>query len=157
MYGALSRTRTWLPLVLMSTTLALGCTNLHTDSGTGAYVEPGETGTTDLRSGQCIESLDEMSLGSVPVVDCGEPHRYEVSATVSVEEDLSDYDRAELDRLAGARCADAFTEYVGVDEEILSESSVYLMPSEESWDRGDRRVNCLVASGEPTTGSMRLA
>lgn len=157
MHTAISRTRTWLLIALLPATVAVGCTKLDTDSGTGAYVEPGETGTSDLKAGQCITSLDEMSLGSVPVVDCATPHRYEVTKVVSVPKDeLATYARTELDELAGERCATAFADYVGVDDEILAESSAYLMPSEESWDRGDRRIHCLVASGEPTTGSMRL-
>jgi hypothetical protein len=118
---------------------------------------------TDVRSlepGDCFLDFEGTEVSSVEVVDCGEPHQFEVFANV-VLPDGPYPGAAEVDQTGYDACLDEFQPYVGID----SESSVWLvttlLPLEDSWPE-DRTVNCLLfqPTGEDSvpatvTGSAR--
>ncbi len=99
----------------------------------------------DLEVGDCFD--DPTSTGTVqdvPIVDCAEPHDNEVTHLFDVEGDEfpgEDTIRTE----AEATCEEEFANYVGVP---FSESELtggaLLVPTEQSWENGDREVVCAV-------------
>ena len=118
------------------------------------------TSVMDLKVGDCFNRSDSSDqVGTVDVVSCDTPHLYEVFnnsdiddkkyTTVPTGDALSDavYDA----------CHDAFKTYVGIDYESSSYGFSDFHPSADSWDSGDRTINCLITSQDdkPLTGSAR--
>lgn len=120
--------------------------------------------STDVESlliGDCFDEPSGEEFSSVDVVDCAEPHDYEVLATVDIPGETypGDFD---VFIEAFEECEFFFTSYVGTD---YASSEIYLapfVPTESSWDAGDREAICAIylptADGEGvarTTGSLQ--
>ncbi|RRD29042.1 septum formation family protein [Actinomyces bowdenii] len=119
----------------------------------------GGTHSTDISVGQCIKDLGESSdqVGQVTVVDCSEPHLYEVYAEVELNADQLP-DQATIESEAESAClGTGFSDYVGVAYEESEYGTTYLSPSQDTWDAGDRKVSCLITSsdGSELTGSAK--
>ena len=82
--------------------------------------------------------------GDIDPVNCAGPHAGEVYR----QADLVGQDRypgsEDLGAQAGEVCADAFTDFVGTGFPESTLDVVTMMPSKESWARGDRTVICVV-------------
>jgi hypothetical protein len=100
--------------------------------------------------GQCVNDPvvaedGQQEVGTLPVVDCSEPHTGEV---FYVEELSGDSVPADVASQADEVCAANFEAFVGLPYE---ESSLYLTslyPTEGSWSQGDRQIVCLIVDGE---------
>ena len=86
---------------------------------------------------------DEGEVENVGLVDCDEPHRYEVFAAIDVEapNDARFPGSTQRESVAFSPCRDDFDEYVG---ETYANSLLDIhtfFPSRDSWeDAGDREV-----------------
>ena len=141
--------RATLPSLAIATTVALlsGCSLLG-----GATVQ-------QFTVGQCVDDPilaedSETEVGTLPVVDCSEPHTGEVYYV----EELPDGDYpANATTLGETLCPDNFEAYVGTPylESALFVTQLY--PTQETWDNGDRQIVCLVVdeNGAATTGSAK--
>lgn len=120
----------------------------------------GGTSVLSLEVGQCVTdqaSGDEVS--SVPVVDCAEPHYGEIYALPQVPDGPFPGDEA-LQQTAQELCAGQdFQTYVGVPYEQSEIFFSTIVPSEDTWEDGDREVVCILTDRERTdiTGSLRGA
>ena len=97
-------------------------------------------GVGDCFSGPDIStSMTEVS--NVEVVDCNEPHRYEMYA-INEMTDSSYPGQSQAADMANDYCLSRFQSFVGLDYD----SSIYYMaafvPSSESWSQGDRSIQC---------------
>jgi Septum formation len=120
-----------------------------------------EVGWDGLEVGDCVN--DETLRGGSPVetvdvVPCRQPHDLEVYANVTVPGNAFPGDQA-LEKFADRSCVAYFKDYVGIpfrDSEFSYQSYV---PSEGSWNEGDRLVTCGVVDPdlEKLTGSARGA
>ncbi|MDO5064408.1 MAG: septum formation family protein [Actinomyces bowdenii] len=119
----------------------------------------GGTNSTDISVGQCLKDLGASSqeVSQVPVVDCSEPHLYEVYAETELSgDDLPD--QATMDSEAESAClGTGYSDYVGVAFEESEYGTTYLTPSQATWDAGDRKISCLITSadGSELTGSVK--
>ncbi len=107
-----------------------------------------ESGTDvqSLEPGDCFLDFDGTEVSSVEVVDCGEPHQFEVFANVVLPD--GPYPGAtEVDQVGYDACIDEFQPYVGIDYESSVWYVTTLVPLEDSWPE-DRTVNCLLV--QPT-------
>ncbi len=114
-----------------------------------------------LTVGDCLNGADGELVESVDVVDCSEAHDFEVYARPS-HAASGDYPGADaLFAWADQRCWEAFEPYVGVPFE---ESELYftnLVPTDESWEQGNRRATCMLHRFDgsfqvvPSVGSAR--
>ena len=117
----------------------------------------GGTHSTNLEVGQCLKDLGENTaeVSDVPVVDCSEPHLYEVYYEAELSgDDLPD--QATIDSEAESAClGTGYSDYVGVAFEESEYGTTYLTPSQATWDAGDRKISCLITSadGSELTGS----
>ncbi len=103
-----------------------------------------ESGTDvqSLEPGDCFLDFDGTEVSSVEVVDCGEPHQFEVFANVVLPD--GPYPGAtEVDEVGYDACVDEFQPYVGIDYESSVWYVTTLVPLEDSWPE-DRTVNCLL-------------
>jgi hypothetical protein len=103
-----------------------------------------ETSVFDLEVGDCFTSESTL-LDTVLVVDCEEPHVYEVYDVGDVESTDDAYPGdAAMGETASAQCQDAFEAYVGIAYEDSQWYVTSIPPSEETWAEGDREVVCLL-------------
>lgn len=121
-------------------------------------------GLRDLETGQCFEAVDDPSVSdkAVYLVDCANPHTYEVYDVVAYEGDGSgrgtEYPGvATVQNWSEQACFDRFEAFVGVRWTVSELDIQVWWPSESSWERADRTVICTVVSGtgDPLTGSQR--
>jgi hypothetical protein len=115
-----------------------------------AATEPEDVDLFDLEVGDCLaESL-------IQTVPCSEPHSEEIFAAVTPPN--GDFPGMEaIDAQAEDLCIIAeFEDFVGLsyEESVLDVGGI--MPSEESWRQGDRRIFCTISdpAGE-VSGSLR--
>ncbi len=109
-----------------------------------------------LTAGDCFDdpdgAVDEVT--DLPLVDCEEPHDNEVYAAT----ELPDGDFPGPDQtlaLAEDRCLPAFEPYVGQPYEASELFATWLVPTEGSWQDGDREIVCVLFDDPgPLKGSM---
>jgi hypothetical protein len=116
-----------------------------------------ETSVFDLEVGDCFSATGD-EVESVTVVDCDEPHIYEVFAVFDHEagEDEPYPGDDALLEYADSECQPHFEDYVGADYETSVYWITSVTPSEQTWDDDDREIVCtlkLGEQGEETTGS----
>ena len=135
-----------------------------TDTATTTTTEDdGEVSVYDLGVGDCfdtteVESADGLVVSTVALTECDEPHGAEVYATESIEAaDTDPFPGTDArDEAARELCEPGFEEFVGRSTAESELVLLWLAPTEESWDDGDREVTCAVAApeGERLTESV---
>jgi hypothetical protein len=140
-------------VVALAAAALSGCSLLESIIG-GA--PEGESDVFTLAVGDCLNDVDAPDeVTSVPVVSCDGPHDVEVFArtdtlTASFPGDLALFD--ELDAFCQG---DVFTDFVGVPYADSMYGTSGYVPTQGSWDDGDRELLCTI--GDPngqTTGSL---
>lgn len=127
--------------VLATATVLSGCSLL----GAGSVQQ--------FTVGQCVNDPvvaedGQQEVGTLPIVDCSEPHTGEV---FFVQELSGDSVPADVAAQADEVCAANFESFIGLPYE---ESSLYLTslyPTSGSWEQGDRQIVCLIVDGEGNT------
>ena len=113
---------------------------------------------TELQVGQCFNAPRD-ELKSVQVRPCTEDHQHEVFAVVDhpASENAKYPGDDEILRFAGERCIPRFEQYGSVPYEQANLADFEVVPTEESWKDGERRVICAVSSldGDTMRGSVR--
>jgi hypothetical protein len=133
-------------------------------SDEGEITDAGDLSVQDLRVGDCFElsgdltTVDQAEVGSVRAIPCEEPHVYEVyvvseypanETPSAIDEPYSDWELAQ--------CLDGFEAYVGIDFDSSRWYFSTLTPTDESWDQGDRAIQCFLHNENETsvTGSAQ--
>ncbi len=151
-------------IVLSSLSVVLTLVTLFTGGFGGILrgLERGADGTgrsvTDLRVGQCFDSVDGSLEGTtyrVDVVDCQEEHDAEVFGTFDLADSRTYPGDEKISAIADRRCSAAQVTYTGGSD--IEADFYYLMPDRRGWRLGDRGVTCVFGneSGEKLTGSLR--
>jgi len=112
----------------------------------------------DLQPGDCFDEPTTGEITDIAVVDCADPHDYEVFAAFDVA-DGPFPGVAALDDAAAA-CIPLFEDYVGSAYEDTPDLDIaWLSPTAESWGEGDREISCSVydLNGNKLTESQRNA
>lgn len=121
--------------------------------------EPGAIWAADLDVGDCFNPIGEGSddPDQVVLVDCDEPHEYEVFHEFELPARSSEYpEESALRTQAGRECGDAAEEYVGEPLADRDLEPYLLYPLEPAWVAGDRTLTCALyrADGRPLTVSQ---
>lgn len=126
----------------------------------GTVVGAGDVSSADLQVGDCLLFPDEMAADgsfefeSLKAVPCSEPHDLEIFANIEYR-DPTDFFYPGEDRLleyADENCDALFTNYVGLPVEAearLVYTATY--PTSQSWDAGDRVLNCYLVTWDGST------
>jgi hypothetical protein len=131
-----------------STTISEATLPETTDSQATTTTEDGDLGYRWV-TGDCVliddlEDLPYEPYGSETVVDCSDPHAYEVYFTGTFPEERDTPFPEDLgDRVRGI-CATSFEEFIGLH---LSESAldvIFYLPDRDEWSRGLRYHACVV-------------
>jgi hypothetical protein len=124
-----------------------------TEDPTTTTEDTGEVSAFDLGVGDCfdtteVEGADGLVVTTVVLVDCDEPHRAEVFAVETFEAESTDPfpGTEERDEVAQTLCEPGFEEFVGVSVAESELVLLWLAPTAESWEDGDREVTCAVAA-----------
>lgn len=130
-----------------------------TETGSGAQV----IDSFDLSTGDCFNDAAASAAGSEEVfesgelelLDCGEPHAFEVYEMRDMADGAfpgEDVVLAEVQTV----CLDSFEEFIGLPYDDSVIEVTYYYPSAESWSAGDdRTIICAVTEGESTVGSLQ--
>lgn len=111
--------------------------------------------------GQCFDNPDGRSeiVTNVDIVDCDDPHDNEMYAVVAYPDQGSHPGDDVIRDFADETCIQRFEEFVGFDY-LASELDLgYFWPTDESWDAGDRTVQCFVfeLDGSQSAGTLQGA
>ncbi len=112
-------------------------------SDTGQIVNDGDMMATDLRVGDCFDLKDPTAeeISDVTAKPCTDAHEYELFWTGSMAEGAFPTDAA-FQQFFETNCIGAFQPYIGKGY-LDSELDIYwLTPLEETWDAGDRSIQC---------------
>ena len=159
-------------MLAMASLAALGCTDYVGDdlrageyprdadlrfdeavsASTALPAPPVPTNPFDLVPGTCFDDLADPPMAAFPdgrevgVVPCGQPHRYELYATVPVAEAPDEVwpGDATVDERADLACLDAFEPFVGIEWANSSLDYLHLAPDEQRWADGVREGRCAV-------------
>lgn len=138
------RTR-WVPVLAILGAALLGCSS--------------EGDVFALEVGTCFDDFGEgAEISNVPIVDCAEPHQYEVYALF----DLADGEFPGTEAVGAASqegcIGSRFEDYVGAPYATSAIYASAFEPTAESWAEGDREVVCFLYEPDvQLTGSMRGA
>jgi hypothetical protein len=113
-----------------------------------------------IEVGDCLNDAEadadnDGQVKSVPIVDCAEEHDSEAYHA----DDLEDGDFPTKDVLGEAAetiCGPTFEEFVGLSYEESVYNYSYYVPTQKSWDNGDREVLCVAYADDASkiTGSL---
>lgn len=148
-------------LILLLLVALAGCSGLADIADT---IDDSVNGNMDeLVVGVCfddeaamLEGDEEALISSVPQVDCSESHDNEVyhTATSSYATDYPGFEAfaSEADQI----CFDQFEAFTGEDYSTSDLDFGWFIPSDESFEQGDREIVCFVyhMDLEKLTGSM---
>ncbi|WP_232831948.1 septum formation family protein [Nocardiopsis sp. FIRDI 009] len=108
---------------------------------------PESVSVFDLEEGDCITDYTiagDESISEVPVVDCAEPHIYEIYYAGDLDGDEYPGEE-EVVEMTSERCEEEFAEFVGVPSERSELDHSWLFPTEDGWNGDDdREILCLV-------------
>jgi len=112
-------------------------------------------GADEVEVGDCIAEIpQEARVETVETVDCRQPHAGEVYAQLAVPDVDFPGEDAIVEKYA-SRCEPELASYSPAAAQDMSISLVYLHPTEETWERGDRAVHCIAVTLPPRSGSIK--
>jgi len=150
----------------------------------GSIISGGNITSDTLRVGDCFNDLDpeamkrlleedneesEIEINYVEALPCSMPHTNEVYAdSVTLFDGFDSYPSEDdlIDRVRSLCLPEGF-KYLGIDESLRGEEKflvaraafpdfyVYLFPLKSSWDRGSRKISCVIYTELPREGSAR--
>ncbi len=80
----------------------------------------------------------------VVLVDCTQPHQYEVIAVLDVPFASGWPGDTELVATSKRLCPDSYATFVGLAYEVSVLEMGWILPNPEEWDRGRRQIACVV-------------
>lgn len=124
-----------------------------------ATVAPASTqvGVLDMTVGLCFDDAAQAEVEAFAVVACDEPHDNEVYHLAEYSASSAYPGAATVASFADAVCLDAFDDYVGLAYNESRYIKAAIVPTAETWQRGDREVVCFLFApeGEKLVGSVR--
>lgn len=136
-------------------------TSTDTDTDSGAQV----IDSFDLDLGDCFNdpaasaagSEEVFEAGELELLDCAEPHAYEVYEMSDIADGAFPGEDAVLAEVQ-AVCLEGFEEFIGLPYDDSVIEVTYYYPSEQSWTVGDdRTIICAATEGPSTVGSLQGA
>jgi hypothetical protein len=117
-------------------------------------VGSGTVGANEVKAGDCLKELPDTGLVlTVDTAPCGEPHKGEIFAVMTMPD--GDFPGQSAIEKYQNKCAPELAKYspqAASDPEI---GLFVLYPSEDSWGEGDRTVTCIATSEAPRTGTLK--
>lgn len=111
----------------------------------GGITKSGDLKIYDLRVGDCFDLKDPTAelIEDVNAVPCTQEHEYEMFHIGSMSAGAYPTDEA-FTSFVEASCLPTFETFVGISYEASELDVFWVVPSTESWNDGDRSVQCAV-------------
>jgi len=112
---------------------------------------------TTLRVGDCVDPVGGL-LAHYTLINCDKAHRYEAYGIVTaLAPSGSPWPGADGFGLDATQCTPLVLQYVDGPLDRSRLDAIVLLPTEAEWDRGIRRIVCVVESADATklVGSVR--
>jgi hypothetical protein len=129
----------------------IGSIDNTTRNDQGEIVESGELGAFVTQVGDCFFELPQNSEGvsTVPGVPCADAHHWQVVHKENIS--LTEFSNSNVSTLAEQLCDNALkviASNLSYDKQLEYQNAATtgLQPTEGSWVKGDRMVDCLVGS-----------
>ena len=129
----------------------IGSIDNTTRNEQGAIIESGELGAFVTQVGDCFFELPQNSQGvsTVPGVPCAEAHHWQVVHKENIS--LAEFSEANVSTLAEQVCDNALevlASTLSYDKQLEYQNAktTGLQPTEGSWAKEDRTIDCLVGS-----------
>jgi hypothetical protein len=127
--------------------VAAGCLAIYL--AVAVAVSPVET----LATGACLDGVrlgSTVDLRDARTADCARTHDVEVIGVLRYGHEGSYPGENALLAYAEQPCRDAFISYIGVPYETSSLDMILIRPTEITWAKGDRQINCAVGTSDGT-------
>lgn len=127
------------------------------DEASGEITAGSDADVFSLQVGDCLDMsavAAAESVDSMPTVPCDEEHDAELFHEITLEGESFPTDVTDQ---ADQGCTAAFADFIGLDYMESALELSYLHPTSDSWDQGDRTIQCIVISSELVTGTMQSA
>ncbi len=125
----------------------------------GAILQGGRLGTTNLLAGDCFNERSGSVVRSVNAVPCSEPHRGQVMGRAGAEPHDGWPGAASLAEEAGPLCEaladEVLSGALGEVPNLPRFDLAAYVPDESAWEDGDRAIVCWVEAAEPITLDLR--
>lgn len=156
--GAGVPTRTAAALGALFTTVLVACSAEAPRDSAGVVTAAATSDAFSVTVGDCVGKLEGDTSESLALIPCAEKHYWEAFAT----HDLTGTDfpgTGEVQSRADDACTEAFGDFVGIPADESKYELTFLVPTKETWTRGnDREVVCLVGSSNGgLSGSLQDA
>ncbi|MDH4169063.1 MAG: septum formation family protein [Acidimicrobiia bacterium] len=139
-------------VVLLAVVLAAGAAYfLLRDDSSQSDIAANERRVNQLAVGDCFggELLGASEIETVPIVDCGTPHQYEVFHATVFEPSDAPFDAEKVRRYATDACTEELESIIGATAAEAPVQLLLLNPTAGSWnDEGDRTSLCLAYDPE---------
>lgn len=134
---------------------ALGAASSSAGSPLDPFLPPAENDTFALPVGTCLDELATTYITSDNVLDCAQPHNFEIFSSFLVDDGAFPGESVFEDQ-AYEKCDAAFAAFVGIPYADSTLDYTYLSPTKETWAQGDREILCMIfdPSVAQTTGSL---
>ncbi|MBQ9919119.1 MAG: septum formation family protein, partial [Microbacterium sp.] len=119
------------------------------------FLPPAENETFALPVGTCLDELATTYITSDNVLDCAQPHNFEIFSSFLVDDGAFPGESV-FEEQAYEKCDAAFAAFVGIPYADSTLEYTYLSPTKETWAQGDREILCMIfdPSVAQTTGSL---
>jgi hypothetical protein len=148
----------WVGVIIVIAVVGLVLNARRDDNG--QIANGGNLDVSELRVGDCFNLKDEAAdtVSEVDARPCTEAHTYEMFHVV----DMPEGDFPNDDAITGfivQECVPAFGAFVGVSYHESALDFVPFTPTSESWDHGDRSIQCaaLDPNDKRLTSTLRNA
>jgi len=121
------------------------------------HVDQTDRTFTSLRAGECVDPAGGL-LAHYTLTGCSKPHRYEAYGVVTaLGPSGSPWPGAYGFGLDSTQCTPLILQYLDGPLDRSRLQTVELVPTQADWDRGIRRIVCVVeaAGGKRLVGSVR--
>lgn len=157
---------------LCTVLLLAGCSGEGSARGSGTAAPTGATTSSpaattapttradvfSLSVGDCLNDTSETRVSDVPTVDCTTPHDLEVFYDFALADADAYPGAGPIQDAAETGCTSQFASYVGLEYDKSILAFTEYVPTESSWEEGDRTVTCVLGDPNGTsTGSLRGA
>ena len=129
----------------------IGSIDNTTRNEQGAIIEAGELGAFVTQVGDCFFEIPQNTQGvsTVPGVPCADAHHWQVVHKENIS--LAEFSAENVDTLAQQLCDNALQTIVSslsYDKKLEYQNSLVteLRPTEGSWEKNDRMIDCLIGS-----------
>lgn len=133
----------------------LGAASSSAGSPLDPFLPPAENDTFALPVGTCLDELATTYITSDNVLDCAQPHNFEIFSSFLVDDGAFPGESV-FEEQAYEKCDAAFAAFVGIPYADSTLDYTYLSPTKETWAQGDREILCMIfdPSVAQTTGSL---